>query len=229
MNAVVTLGREALIRRLNPHLATLVSFEEVTRMRPIHWQELLTPRRFDVVAKLVYARARLQGRGKDWATEAYREHLRVWSGFVERDGSGKDTFDKFQDAFDTVIDTIASRGFDAAVSVLPIGLSGGLIDGSHRAAACIATQQDAWAVDLAHDGGDYSAEHFRTMGLSEDYLDAMAVACAQRHPPGLPVSGRIKTPHSGRESAERVWRSCIPQTGSLLRLWTSKSDSAALS
>jgi FkbM family methyltransferase len=173
------LSREGLARRLNAHLLTLAPIPEETPVRRVGWQALLTPGRFDLAAKTIYARARQTGLGRTWATEVYREHLRVWGGFLETDGRGKDGFDAYLTAFDNVIDSISQDGFDPSTSVIPLDPSGGIIDGAHRAAACIVAQRDALAVELEYTSGEYDADRFGSMGLAEIYLDAMAIEYAR--------------------------------------------------
>ena len=179
MNTPQMLSREGLVRRLNAHLLTLAPIPEETPVRRVGWEALLTPGRFDVVAKTIYARARRTGMGRAWATEVYREHLRVWGGFAEADGRGKDGFDAYLAAFHDVIDSISQHGFDSSTSVIPLDPSGGIIDGAHRAAACIVAQRDVLAVELEYTSGEYDADRFRSMGLGEVYLDAMAIEYAR--------------------------------------------------
>jgi len=173
------LDRESVIRRLNAHLATLLPFRDHHRVTRVDWRALLQPRRFDVMAKAIYARSHLSGHGKEWADELYRAHLEVWGGFVEGDGSGKDSYAKYRDGFDGVIEQIAADGFDPARSLIPVDADGVIIDGAHRAAACIALEQDAWVVSFDYRVEDYTADRFRDMGLSRTYLDAMAVEYAR--------------------------------------------------
>jgi FkbM family methyltransferase len=175
----IELDRESAIRCLNAHLATLLPFRDRHRVMRLDWRKLLQPGRFDVMAKTIYARSHLSGTGNDWANELYRAHLEVWSGFVEGDGSGKDSYAKYRRAFDAVIEGIAVRGFDPEHSLLPVDVDGVIIDGAHRAAACIALKQDAWVIPFEYRMDDYGAERFRQMGLSSIYLDAMAVEYAR--------------------------------------------------
>ena len=66
------ITRQAVVNGINPHLLNLlkVETEHVTGLLPA--RSLLTPARFDVMAKVIYAKHRAMNGGMSWATRAYR-------------------------------------------------------------------------------------------------------------------------------------------------------------
>jgi hypothetical protein len=139
----------------------------------------MTHRRFDVAAKYIYAWARTQGLDLAWAKNLYEEHIRIFNGFYECDGSGKQGKEAFTTAFDRTIDSIATDGFDPKNSVVPVTRDGHLIDGSHRIAACLALGQLVTAYEFDHNGWNYDAAYFLRKGLSRASSDACIHACCK--------------------------------------------------
>src|SRR5690606_22869506 len=123
---------------LNPHLAGMLPFGERHAVRVCPPADLLSPDRLDVMAKLIYARARRAGVATDWSRSVYREHLRVWNGFREEDGSGKRGFAAYREAFDRLLDAFARGGFDPSLGLVPASRNGVILDGAHRLAAALA-------------------------------------------------------------------------------------------
>jgi hypothetical protein len=151
--------------------------------------DLLNYRRFDVIAKYIYAKAYLQNCTSTWPTEIYKEHLRVWGNFIERGFPPKKFPEKigFQEhlnSFNTLLNDIKSHGFNSQKSLVPVGTKG-LYNGAHRLAACLACNTLIMGYLVNHTGVYATAEFFRNKknyvktGLAEKYLDAMALAyCA---------------------------------------------------
>lgn len=141
--------------------------------------------RFDIAAKILYAKAYYSGYGTDWARHVYREHVCSLNGGMETGKFGvikKDSVDLFEKSFCDTLDSIQSRGFDSDLSLIPVSRNNILIDGAHRVAACLWFHTDV-QVEV-HDRGDpcYDSNLFRRRGLSEDVLDAMAVEYAMNSP-----------------------------------------------
>lgn len=168
------LAKKKVIEKVNPHLLNLLPFEAEHETFLLDPECLLSPNRLDVMAKYIYAQHRERGVALDWAISLYREHLRVWGGFVEGDGSGKDSFEKYLAVFDTILDSIKSA-FDENISVLPVGEGMEIIDGSHRSAACLLYGKPSVAAKFSHVPAIYDSQYFSNRGLSEDHLDQMAL------------------------------------------------------
>ena len=138
---------------------------------------MLTPLRFDLVPKILYAIYREKDINTDFAVDLYREHLRVWNGFREYDNPDKNTFEKFKDSFDRLIDSMKTEGFKEEFAV-PVTKEGHLLNGSHRVAAAI-THGVSIKTKVSTNPKDgqvnCGSEFFRQLGLGEKWLDAMAL------------------------------------------------------
>ena len=166
-----------LIRRNIRKLVTGSRYT-IREIDPIH---LLTPERLDVTAKVIYARHRELKVKSDWAKRLYAEHLRVFNGFREPDGTEKNSFDAFLSIFHKTLDSIKANGFDRDRSLIPVGRENILLDGSHRIAACILDNRKVTGVfcDAAAFIYDYAffknyTRHVKT-GLVEKWSDPMAL------------------------------------------------------
>ena len=98
--------------------------------------DLLTPSRFDVTSKTLYARHKEKGVSHVWSSLVYEHLLNVWGGFREM-SPPKDGVDDFYNAFHNVLDSIKTDGFDASKSTLPVYKNKFLLNGSHRLSAAI--------------------------------------------------------------------------------------------
>lgn len=108
--------------------------EETIKARAI---QLLTPYRFDIMAKYIYALQRVKGINSEWAENVYKEHLHIWNNFFEI-SPRKEGFEEYKKTFDHLIDTLGKTGFKAEQSVIPIAYNGSPLNGAHRIAASIA-------------------------------------------------------------------------------------------
>ena len=173
------IKKQNLIRKVNAQLIHHLQFEEEHEIDELPFRKLINPARFDVIIKYLYAKAYMNSFDLKFATDAYKEHLKVWCGFVEGDLTGKDSFEKYLTAFNQLLDSVALDGFDKEKSYLPVGSNGIVIDGSHRAAACIAYQSDPLIVKFDHPEATYDAAFFKGIGVSQVYLDAAAIEYAK--------------------------------------------------
>ncbi|MGE3310935.1 MAG: FkbM family methyltransferase, partial [Limisphaerales bacterium] len=168
---------------VNPHLLKIryLPLEPAPFRESIDPIRLLGPQRFDLGAKLLYARHRALGVDGVWAGTVYREHIQAFSGGSCREGDGlKSGFEAYRSAYDSVLDSIGRDGFDGNVSLLPVDRNRTPIDGAHRAAAALhhRTRVEALVFDLQ--ANRYDWRYFRDRGLPEPSLDAMALEFARR-------------------------------------------------
>lgn len=149
--------------------------DDAATPRQVTPRSLLSPRRFDVVAKYLYAKWRLTDASLEWPRRLYLDHIEVFNGFVEPDGSGKHGPDAFLASFDSLIDAIAADGFDATRSQVPLRSDGEIVNGAHRLAACLAANRPVTVCD-AGDEPAYVYDHrwFQQRGLSLTWADVMA-------------------------------------------------------
>ena len=136
--------------------------------------ELLTPYRFDVMAKYIYADLREKKAKCPWGKEIYAEHLRVWNNFKEATPR-KTCLADFINAFNATLDSIKKNNFDPNISVIPIGTRS-LIDGAHRTTTCLLYNKDITCrINPKQAGHNFSSSYFKQRGLRKKYLDAMAL------------------------------------------------------
>jgi len=155
--------------------------------------ELLTPYRFDVMAKYIYGKYRSKGSSSKWHVDLYSEHLKVWNNYVEQGRhtkQEKDSEDKFISCFNDLLDSIKTDGFNEEISRIWINNNGHIINGGHRLAGCLLyDKKPACEVhDSAKGQANCSSYYFLNKkdnvakGLSVDYADSMALQYARLKP-----------------------------------------------
>ncbi len=144
----------------------------------------ITPRRVDLIIKLLYVMYREAKLQTAYALELYEEHLRVWNGFKEYDNPQKNSLNAFLETFNNIIDSMKKGGFDSTYPV-PISASGDLLNGSHRIAAAIYTNAAPHIVrtnDPRAGHADCSLAFFRQQGMREEDLDYVALEYSKLRP-----------------------------------------------
>lgn len=164
--------------KVNPHLLKIgylpSELQVATSVVPA--LDLVTPQRFDLAAKTLYARHKMLGDECQWALELYKEHIRVFSGKDCREGDGsKNGVADYVRVFDALIQDVGQRCFDAGLSLVPTGQDGVIIDGSHRVAACVAHDVPASILHFDITANTYGSPFFKSRGLDVKYADAMAL------------------------------------------------------
>jgi hypothetical protein len=155
--------------------------EEIFETEPLNFLKF---NRFDVCAKLIYAKFRELGYNSKWGEEIYKSLIKVWNNFDELCDSTKKGEDVFINRFNGILDSIKNNKF---IKNYPIIVDENylMVNGSHRLASSIyygincfyrisknAGREGQWQCD---------SEYFRTKcnfvpeGLKEKYLDAMAI------------------------------------------------------
>ncbi len=168
---------------------------EITQRIVLEPIALITPMRFDVMAKYIYARYHDLGVQCNWALRLYSEHLQVWNNqrescppdifhyYCAKEYVSKNGIESYTQTFQRVLASIKERGIDSEMSVVPIGNDKSLIDGAHRVAAALLYGKPVVCELFPNRGGyEATANMFRNKrdfvrtGLSEKYLDDMALA-----------------------------------------------------
>ncbi len=168
---------------VNPHLLKIryLPLEPAPLRETIDPVRLLGSERFDLGAKLLYARHRALGVDGIWARTVYREHIQAFSGGSCREGDGlKSGYEAYRSAYDAVLDSVGRDGFDPNVSLLPVDRNRTPIDGAHRAAAALHHRTPVEALVFDLQANRYDWRYFRDRGLSEPILDAMALELARQ-------------------------------------------------
>jgi hypothetical protein len=145
--------------------------------------DLVTPFRFDLVIKYMYAKSILKGYQTDYFKRVYKDHLRVWNGFKEYDNPNKNSFESFDQEFQKIINSIKTEGFDSNISEVPILEDKFIVNGAHRVAAALALKKDV-AVKPSTSPQDGQKDCswinlFKGLGLSEKICDQVAIEYAK--------------------------------------------------
>jgi len=141
-----------------------------------------TGKRYDLLAKCIYVRYSDLGLNTEWGKDLYKEHIRVFNGYVESDGSEKYGADDFINGFDSVIDDISKNEFSADKSIIPIGSNNLIIDGAHRLATCLYYDTPLTIEKKQQEAPEYNYEFFIRRGLEQKYTDAMAIEYCRLEP-----------------------------------------------
>jgi hypothetical protein len=113
-----------------------------------HGSDLLTPERFDIALKTIYARYARDGLASKWAEQVYYEHLVRVTGpgqeIAEYDGTGKSGFSSYCETFQSLLSPLDYN----LIPAVPIDQSRVAFDGAHRIAAAIVTNRPIRAVQI---------------------------------------------------------------------------------
>ncbi|MFA6527020.1 MAG: hypothetical protein WCT20_01200 [Candidatus Babeliales bacterium] len=142
-------------------------------------ETLMTSRRFDLMAKYIYAKAYDEGVKSHWPTEIYLAHLGAWVDW--QDGlSHKYGQESFLKAFNSVLDSVKNDGYNPDRAPIPFG-DGDILDGAHRVTSCLLYGYDVKCCVVSHRRARATSFFFRDFkryyrkGLDAVYLDAMAL------------------------------------------------------
>ena len=144
--------------------------------------ELLTPMRFDILFKYVYAYLRERGVEGEWVDDIYGHHLEVWNGLKELNPP-KIGLDEYKIKFHEILDSIKENGFDDSVSYVPFDDKyQSPLNGAHRIAAAILFNKEVYCKSDSATTGQLCSykyllnrkEHVSS-GLSIDYADMAAL------------------------------------------------------
>ena len=171
------LGQDYLARRINPNLVGLLPHPLEAEGRMIHPRELVTPERFDLLAKYEYAISFLRsGSRLAWQHGAYSEHVRVFNGGVEYNdrASAKLGISSFKRSFHETIQSIYDHGFDNSQSIIPVSRDYVILDGAHRVAAALACGCEIPIAKFDVGGRQYDYRFFQRRGMRRIWQDALA-------------------------------------------------------
>jgi len=163
-----------LLNKFNESLRGHIPMDRLIEQARVPARKLLTCKRFDVPAKHIYARCRDAGIDSDWYKRLYLDHIRVFNGFFEKDGSGKCGKNGFINSFDSLLESVRLKGFDGSHTVVPLCRDFSVYEGAHRAVACLLYGSEVDCARFDIEPIAYDHEWFRVKGLSETWLDAIA-------------------------------------------------------
>lgn len=97
-------------------------------------RELITYSRFDLMAKWMYISDKIKGMTTGCGYRVYYDNINAFScgRFLEPGMDEKNTFAKYVEDFDRLIEEVQNKGFDAFKSLIPLGANDDMVDGAHR-------------------------------------------------------------------------------------------------
>jgi glycosyltransferase involved in cell wall biosynthesis len=159
--------------------AKRVALSALKRQKLTNPAVYLSPRRIDIAAKTIYARAYLEENTSTWPTTVYKEHLRAFNNFYEKEPF-KNKFEDFTDSFQRTIDSV--KNSDDWKHKAPVHRNGTyLVNGAHRVAASIVTGDLINSIvpkeiyDHPYDHTFFKRDKDDISGIDENILDYMTV------------------------------------------------------
>lgn len=174
-----TIKSQDLEGKLNDNILSLLDVDnyEVTKFKAV---DLLSPERFDIIAKYLFVKYAVENIDCSFANELYIEHIRVFNNFVENDNSLKVGKCAFIESFEKLISSILKEGIHVD-TIIPIGKGNVVLDGAHRLATAICLNKEVSTIALNYSDVDFKFDYkfFQRRGLATSYLDAMALEYAK--------------------------------------------------
>jgi hypothetical protein len=144
-------------------------------IKTVRARTLLNVHRFDLFAKLFYARKREENRSL--ALEVYLKHIKAFNPDGREPGrDDKTSFDDFVATYDKLLDYFENNEFDRTRSIIPVTSDGVILDGAHRIAAL--AYYDKEVTIAVFEGvipkGQFDYIYFKTRGLPQQISDIIA-------------------------------------------------------
>jgi len=138
---------------------------------------LLTPTRFDISSKYIYAHHLIKRVQCSWAEQLYYDHIHAINNFYESSPIKKGKAD-FITSFHATLFSIQKNGFSE--SFIPVDENLNPRDGSHRAASCITLREKPICKIYNYEPAKsyITANYLQNRGMQKKYLDASALAYA---------------------------------------------------
>ncbi|MBE9064845.1 hypothetical protein [cf. Phormidesmis sp. LEGE 11477] len=147
--------------------------------------DLMNGARLDVLARYVYARAKLSGIGVAWAQFCYGSMLNGQTNGFARAGEydpGKSGLSDYIEQFDRLIESMRARGFAIDELVIPT-CDGTIVDGAHRVASAVALGLESiQCVELA---GARMVQNYQSLtrnGVPESVIESQVLELIRLKP-----------------------------------------------
>ncbi|MFR2616859.1 hypothetical protein [Parabacteroides goldsteinii] len=150
----------------------------------INARELLSHNRFDIYAKLLYIDHKIKGVDMSYAMSVYKKHIEVITGysFAEHGQPLKNSFDKFVECFDHLIEVFQSKGFDPTLSLIPVDADNLPMDGSHRVSCAAYFNKIVRVIKFVdYKSFLYTSKWFEENHLFENVLRAISLEACNWH------------------------------------------------
>jgi glycosyltransferase involved in cell wall biosynthesis len=139
----------------------------------------LSPRRIDIAAKTIFARAYLEGNTSTWPEHVYKEHVRAFNDFVEKEPT-KNGYEDFKNSFIRTIEGV--KNDDSWKYKAPVLHNKTyLVNGAHRVAASMVVgdkvnvETPAEIYEDSYDHNYFRRDRSGIDGIDEDILDSMTI------------------------------------------------------
>ncbi len=145
----------------------------------IEARSFLNYKRLDLFAILLYIDHTAKGIDTSYAREVYKERTRAVTGFKfkEQGNDSKDTFNKFLETLDSLIEIFSSGSFDPNISIIPVDKNNFLLDGAHRIACAAYFNKSVTVVRFTTLDTGFNANYqwLEERFIPTESLDAMAL------------------------------------------------------
>lgn len=152
---------------------------KIKRQKLYDPRDFLSPRRIDIAAKTIFARAYLENNKSSWPEHVYREHIRAFNNFHENKPK-KDTYAEFKNSFIRTIEGV--KNDDSWKSKKPVLKNkNGLVNGAHRVATSIVLSDKINTKRVKDDSNwVYNHAYFKEpktthAAIDEDVLDYITI------------------------------------------------------
>ena len=138
---------------------------------------LISANRFDLMAKWIYIDARERNLDMEWATELYRDNINAFScgSYLEPGTDEKNSFQKYIEVFNDLIEEIKTDGFDEKKSLIPVGHNNILLDGAHRVTIAAYYDKNVTIIRFPELSRQMDYKYFRKYLMSEEHMGYMAI------------------------------------------------------
>jgi hypothetical protein len=176
---------QAVAGRIHPNTLRFYTLPQDARPSLVDPVSLLSSRRLDVMARVLYARARREGYGLEWGRHAYENLIRAWTHDFTPPREvepGRFSMADYYEQFDRVLDSMAARRFSAEVSIIPT-CQDTIVDGAHRLAAAIVLGLDE-VVCVELDGAPQVQDHrvLQQIGMEQAVIEDLVLELVRRKP-----------------------------------------------
>lgn len=148
-------------------------------------KQLLNYKRFDLYAILFYIDHKTKGLDLTFARELYKVRTEAATGFSfkEPGNDAKNSFEKYTETLDELIEIFKNGSFDSDISIIPIDKNNVLIDGAHRVSCAAYFNKTItvikfldWNIDL-----DVTSKWFQQKLVLPKHIDTMALEYCKWH------------------------------------------------
>ena len=186
---------------------TFDSFKDTLLNNKVDPLLFLNSSRFDILAKYIYGLLLLKERETSYGEDLYYNHLKVWNDCQH--GDGKKGIEEYKSSFKELLSSIQKEGFNPQKSKVYSTADYRLINGGHRAAACILLHKPI----CFSEGGkgqtnvDYkyfkNKKNFVKEGLEAKYCDSIALEYCKIKPNTF-IATIFPSADGDIEEAERI-------------------------